>query len=90
MIIIFAAAVNGIFDYFSYRILFLHRREALHAIDARTKVMREVISGIRIVKMYTSEDFVRQLIGDLRWYVCQVYHTSRVNNWKEKEEKLRI
>ncbi|XP_031550993.1 multidrug resistance-associated protein 4-like isoform X2 [Actinia tenebrosa] len=42
------------------------RREALHAIDARTKVMREIISGIRVVKMYTSEDLLRQLIGDLR------------------------
>lgn len=51
--------------------LFHHRREALHAIDSRTKVMREIIGGIRVVKMYTNEDFLKQLIGDLRWYVCQ-------------------
>jgi hypothetical protein len=50
-------------------VLFFFRREALQAIDHRTKVMREVISGMRVVKMYASEDFLQQLIGDIRWYV---------------------
>ncbi|KAK3718773.1 hypothetical protein QZH41_014043 [Actinostola sp. cb2023] len=49
----------------SSHIMYL-RRQVLETIDFRTKVIRDMIAGIRVVKMYANEDLMMKLIGGAR------------------------
>ena len=37
--------------------------------DERVKVMNEVISGMKVIKLYTWEDSFAELVGKIRSYV---------------------
>ena len=40
--------------------------------DERVKVMNEVISGMKVIKLYTWEDSFADLIGKIRAYVLSL------------------
>lgn len=42
------------------------RRQVSRLIDERVKVMNEVISGMRVIKLYTWEDSITQWISKIR------------------------
>lgn len=60
-----------LYSTFIYMILLYisFRRKALESIDYRTRLIREVISGIHVVKMYANEDLLTRMIGGVRRYV---------------------
>ena len=52
-------------------LLFLNRKKIASLTDERIKIMNEVISGMRVIKMYTWEDSFAELVADVRGYVYQ-------------------
>lgn len=47
--------------------------------DERIKVMNEIISGIRVIKMYTWEEPFAKLVADIRRLVLKVAN-YKINN----------
>ena len=45
------------------------RRKIMKFTDERVKVMNEVISGMKVIKLYTWEDSFAELVGKIRSYV---------------------
>lgn len=45
---------------------YILRRKAAHFIDERVKGMNEIISAMRVIKMYTWEDSVTEWITKIR------------------------
>lgn len=54
-------------------ICIVHRSKAAVKTDQRVKVMNEVISGIRVIKMYAWEYAFRDVVQILRQYVCWIH-----------------
>ena len=46
--------------------MFLYRFKALDMVDKRMKVMNEVISGMKVIKMYTWESSFAKWITNIR------------------------
>ena len=58
--------LKGLYQAFKVNLCFVLRRKASHFIDERVKAMNEVISGMRVIKMYTWEDSVTEWINKIR------------------------